>query len=136
MKYLIDTSVVSHLVRGDAALELRLASLPPTDRIYTSVIVEGELLDGALRLSGTRQQGLVERVESRLSMFAEILPITSAVAQSYAAIKSSLTVAGRIVPDNDIWIGASGLANGMIVVHHDKHFTHISQLETQDWIAE
>ncbi len=46
----------------------------------------------------------------------------------YGKLKAELQTVGNIVPENDMWIVATALANNMTVVTQDKHFGHIPGL--------
>mgnify|MGYP002851843719 CR=1 FL=1 len=45
----------------------------------------------------------------------------------YGAAKSARS-AGNVMPENDMWIAATAIANDMAVITQDKHFEHIPGL--------
>ena len=57
-----------------------------------------------------------------------MLDVTQKVADKYGIIKANLQKHGHILPENDMWIAATALANDMTVVTQDKHFSVIEGL--------
>jgi predicted nucleic acid-binding protein len=82
------------------------------------VITVSELLHGVHRARGairTRRHAFVEHI---LSGFDPI-PITEAVARVHADVWAGLSRRGQVVGAHDLWIGATALASGFVVVTAD-----------------
>jgi tRNA(fMet)-specific endonuclease VapC len=69
-----------------------------------------------------------------MQLLAGVVPVNSAIAEAYSAIRYDLKVRGRALPDNDLWIAATAMANGCILVSHDAGFRHITGLKLEDWL--
>ena len=93
--------------------------------IHISVVVIGELLFGA-----EKSQKCEQNRRSYLAFCAPypVLNVTQKVAEEYGKLKKDLQVHGNILPENDMWIAATALANNMAVVTQDKHFEQIPGL--------
>ena len=53
----------------------------------------------------------------------------------YAEIKAELASRGQLLEDNDLFIAASAMSRGFVLVTHDKGFQRIPDLKTEDWLA-
>lgn len=134
MRYLFDTTTCSYLQRNYPSVIEKLATLPEDSIIYTSVITKGELLYGAERASKGRRASLFNSILGMLEDFAELIEITSEVAERYSKVKSELASKGNLIPDNDLWIASVALEGGYILVAHDQHFQHVDELRWEDWV--
>lgn len=121
---LIDTSAYSAFKRGhDEALDfIRSAG----DIILPAVVV-GELLAGFER--GTRR----DRNRDELDSFCaaprvRVASISSDTAERYAVIYRHLRGAGTPVPTYDLWIAASAMEHGAVVLTLDGHFSLMPQV--------
>ncbi|HMR83490.1 MAG TPA: type II toxin-antitoxin system VapC family toxin [Niabella sp.] len=122
-KILLDTTVVIELFKGNATV---LANLKGTEFVNISSIVLGELLLGAYRSSNAKKH--LAQINSFLQK-SHVLPATAEVASMYAVIKSNLLNKGRPIPENDIWIAATALQQGLTLLTTDKHFGEIENLD-------
>jgi tRNA(fMet)-specific endonuclease VapC len=112
MALLIDTSVLIDAERRRRSLS---SNLGDDDRAI-SVITVSELLHGVHRAKdGTARTRRAAFVESLLSD-VEALPITMAVARIHAEIWSALKEDGELIGAHDLWIAATALRYGMVVV--------------------
>lgn len=95
------------------------------DNICLPVTVCGELLFGAKNsnLSARNEKRYLEFIRS-----CELLDINFLVAEIYAATRLNLKKKGNPIPENDIWIAATCLANGIPLCTFDKHFKGIKEL--------
>ena len=75
----------------------------------------------------------VARVES-LAHNAAILSYGMEVAREYGRLKQYLQSKGRPLPDNDIWIAAAAVSNGLTLVTRDRHFDEVPQVTTVSWL--
>ena len=134
MRYLLDTNHCSYLQRGHPRVVAKFRSLPPGTEVLTSVVTQAELLAGIyLASSARRRRELILIYEELMNEIAEILPITSAVAEHFARITSELARKGRPIPVNDLWIAALAMAHNLILVTSDTHFSVIEGLQVEDW---
>ena len=123
----IDTSAVIAQLRQDPALEAQLSTF---DRLFLPITVVGELRYGAEH-SSDPQNG--HRTIDELLPFFGILYTNDDTAAYYGRIKSSLHRKGRPIPDNDLWIAACALQNGLPLLARDEHFADVDGLQLESW---
>ena len=113
---LADTSV---FIATESGRPIRSEAVPDVMRV--SVITIGELRAGVL----SAEDAVVR--SRRLDTYAralryEAVPITTAVAESWARLRLSLRMAGRRMPVNDAWIAATAMAMRVPVVTQDDDY--------------
>jgi predicted nucleic acid-binding protein len=119
---LADTSVF-------IALEQRrgFAGVPP-ERIAVSVVTVGELRLGVLAASDgpTRARRLetLTRAEA-----LDPLPVDTAVAHAWGALRLALRDQGKRMPLNDSWIAATAIAHHLSVVAQDADYDGVPGLQ-------
>jgi tRNA(fMet)-specific endonuclease VapC len=126
-RYLLDSNIVIELLRGDQAVQARLASEPET---FVNVVVLGELYFGA------RKSQHVDRNVERIEEFAgnvSILGCEHETSRRYGALKRDLERRGHLIPENDIWIAATALQHGLTLVTRDTHFEVVEELDREQW---
>ena len=135
MIYLLDTNALSDLARKRPSFETRMSEAVGAADVPTCVVAVGEILQGIERLpAGRKRDALHNQVRTILSTIpCEPVPITAAVI--YATIKTQRQTAGRPMDANDLWIAATALALGAVLVSHDADFSDIPGLTVEDWIA-
>lgn len=128
---LLDTNAVSDLMRDDPKVKARMGSHP--DPVLTSVVVVGEIHYGLSRLPvGKKRRDLEARA---LSVFALLViePVTQLIAEAYGRLKALLESQGLTPGDNDLWIAATALTFGHLVVTRDHIFSQVPGLQAEDW---
>lgn len=130
VRYLLDTNVVSHMVRQPAStMAHRIAALSP-DSFAVSVIVTAELQYGAQR-RGSRK--LTEQLEKVLSAIPT-LPLEPPADRHYGAIRSELEQTGQSIGRNDLLIAAHARALGAtLITRNVREFSLVPGLQVQDW---
>ncbi len=130
LRYMLDTNVVSELVRlpdGEAAR--RAASLEPRT-IAVSIIVAAELRYGAARRKSAR---LTRQLETVLAALVT-LPLAPPADAHYAAIRSELERVGRTIGHNDLLIAAHARALDLtLVTRNVREFERVPGLVVEDW---
>lgn len=129
--FLLDTNVISDLVRNpQGAAARRLAEVGDRD-VATSVIVAGELRYGCRRKGSPR---LTERVEAVLAAIP-VLPLTPEASVHYGDIRRDLEARGLPIGQNDLWIAAQALAAAVILVSDNAgEFERVAGLTVQNWL--
>ena len=133
--YLLDTNVLSHLVRRHPPVHL-------TDRLrqqdasvlFTSCVCVMELRSGAIR----RDDGgaLWSRIEREILSQVAILDVRTEDAIVAGDVLAHLWRRGRLIDVEDILIGATALARELTVVTNNvDHFQRIPRLRVEDWTA-
>src|SRR4051794_417169 len=107
MIFLLDTNVISDLMREHQTVVAHLSKSSASDRVVTCSIVRGEILHGLARLpDGKRKETLAAKAAA---LFA-VIPcesITMSAADLYARIKLTQQQLGLSLDENDLWIAAT-----------------------------
>ena len=127
MRYLIDTPVISELVKPDPEPKVaRWAGSLDAERVYTSVVTFGELAKGIEKLTdGRRKRELLRWVESDLKAWfgPRVLAVDLEVAERWGLLLARAQAAGRSLPAVDALIAATALAHGLVLVtRNTRHF--------------
>lgn len=130
MRYMLDTNIVSELIRnpaGRAAQRARAAE----DSVCVSVIVAAELRYGCARKGSPR---LTRRVEAFLAE-VPVLPFDVPSDTAYGDIRAALEAAGRPIGSNDLLIAAHAcaLAATMVTANVDE-FSRVAGLHVENWL--
>ena len=131
MRYLLDTNVVSDLIRnpqGRVAGHIRRVG---EAQVCTSIIVAAELRYGATKRGSPRLTTQLEAVLGAL----EVLPFEAPADAVYGLIRSRLGQAGRPIGGNDLLIAAQAIALGnTIVTDNEGEFARIDGLPCENWL--
>jgi len=131
MRYLLDTNIVSDLVRnphGNVAQHIRKVG---EAQVCTSIIVAAELRYGATKKGSPRLSVQLEAVLGAL----EVLPFEVPADAAYGLLRTRLEKAGRPIGANDLLIAAQALTLGYtIVTDNEKEFAHVEDLRRENWL--
>lgn len=131
-RYLLDTNILSDLVRNPAGRVTERIAEVGEQTVCTSVIVAAELHFGALKKGSERLSHQVDKVLSAL----DTLPLEPACVPHYAEIRLALEQCGQPIGANDLLIAAHARACGLILVTHNcREFDRVPEMHTQDWLA-
>lgn len=127
MKLIIDTNAYAKCELGD---EKAIECLSNAREWYIPSIVFGELYFGFKH--GTRFISNMHRLEKFIEKYdVSVLPIDKDAALCYGEIYAYLRKHGKPIPTNDIWIAASCMSLGGVLLTSDKHFDAVPQIRTQ-----
>jgi tRNA(fMet)-specific endonuclease VapC len=129
MRYLLDTNIVSDLVRnpqGKVAQQIRKVG---EAQVCTSIIVAAELRYGAAKKGSPRLSAQLEAVLGAL----EVLPFEASADAAYGFLRTQLEQTGRPIGGNDLLIAAQALTLGYAVVtDNEKEFAHVEELRREN----
>jgi tRNA(fMet)-specific endonuclease VapC len=130
-RYLLDTNIVSDVIRHPQGLIAKHIARVGEARVFTSIIVAAELRYGAVRRRSARLSVQVEAVLGAI----EILPLDVPADMTYGTIRAELERQGRPIGGNDLLIAAQALSQGAIIVT-DNHgeFSRIAGLHVENWL--
>lgn len=129
MRYMLDTNVVSQLIRKHPAVVSRVTTAPMA-ALCISAVTEGELLFGlAKRPAATQLHAAVSEFLKRV----EVLPWDSSAAESYGALRASMEAHGKPLAPLDMLIGAHAASVSAILVTNDRAFQQLGDLRVEDW---
>ncbi|HEY6181734.1 MAG TPA: type II toxin-antitoxin system VapC family toxin [Terriglobales bacterium] len=131
MRYLLDTNIVSDLVRnpqGKVAQHIRKVG---EARVCTSIIVAAELRYGATKKNSPK---LAAQLEAVLGAF-EVLSLEAPADVTYGLLRTRLEQAGKPIGGNDLLIAAQALTLGYtIVTNNENEFARAEGLIYQNWL--
>ena len=131
-RYLLDTNILSDLVRNPQGKAAKRIAKVGEDNVCTSIIVAAELRYGCAR-SGSRR--LIEAVEELLSEI-DILPFDVPADAMYGMIRSALEASGTPIGGNDLLIAAHAQAiAATIVTANEGEFKRVRGLKVENWLA-
>jgi tRNA(fMet)-specific endonuclease VapC len=131
MGFLLDTNILSDLVRHPhGRITDRIAEVGER-QICTSIIVAAELRYGAAKKASTR---LTTQLEAVLGA-VEVLALESPVGIIYGEARARLERAGHSIGANDLLIAAHALALGhTMVTDNEREFSRITDLRIENWL--
>lgn len=131
--YLLDTNIVSAWARrSHPALMTRMLAVAPAD-LAISVLVEHELRYGFARNPTVRSWPLIEQLLALIPS----LPLTRAIANRAAELRSDLAAAGTPIGPYDLLIAATALEHGAtLVTHNVGEFSRVPGLVIEDWLSD
>lgn len=131
LRFLLDTNIVSDLVRQpQGRVAAKLAEVGE-DAIATSIIVAAELRYGAGKKASPR---LTRQLEAVLGAI-EILPLEAPADARYGELRAALERAGTPIGANDLLIAAHALALDMVLVTDNmREFERVVGLRVENWL--
>ena len=131
MRYLLDTNIVSDLVRNPQGKTAKQLLKVGENKVCTSIIVAAELRYSAEKKQSPRLSSQLDAILVAL----EILPFEKPSDVSYGFIRAQLERAGKPVGGNDLLIAAQALALGYTVVtDNEKEFSRVKHLHVENWL--
>lgn len=130
-RYLLDTNVLSNLIRDPRGpVAARLAEVNEAN-VFTSIVVACELRYGARKRNAA---ALTQRVEQLLAS-VEIASLEPDVDRAYADIRHALEATGQPIGANDLLIAAHALAQqATLVTDNVAEFERVPGLQLENWI--
>jgi predicted nucleic acid-binding protein len=126
LKIMIDTNIVSYLMRGKAEAQAYAPHLKGK-LLAISFVTVGELYYGAEKARWGMQRRLV--LESTLRNFI-VIPYDHEIAKSYARVLVDCQEIGRPISTNDAWIAACAVRHSVpLATHNAKHFEAVPGLK-------
>ena len=129
--YLLDTNIVSDLVRNPFGIVRQHVDLVGSGNIFTSVIVAAELHFGVAKKAS---QKLRRRILDAFE-FVPVWPMPIGVAEHYGSLRADLELHGQPIGGNDMWIAAHALAEDAVLVSNNiREFSRINGLKVENWM--
>ena len=130
-RYLLDTNIVSSLMRRPPETLLLRLEEAGSDAVYTSIVVAAELRFGA---SWKRSARLTQEVEGMLERL-EVVSLQVPADLIYGNVRADLARQGQIIGRNDLWIAAQALQDGSVLVTDNvKEFGRVPGLKLENWL--
>src|SRR5712691_6741564 len=131
MRFLLDTNIVSDLVRNPRGrIADRIAEIGE-ERVCTSIIVAAELRFGAAKRDSARLSAQLDAVLSALDVLAFETPADAV----YGEVRARLERTGKPIGANDLLIAAQALAlRHTVVTDNEREFSRIEELSVENWL--
>ena len=131
MQFLLDTNIVSDLVRHpQGRIASRIAEIGE-QHVCTSIIVASELRYGAAKKASLRLSAQLEAVLDAV----DVLALEAPADVIYGELRARLEKAGQPIGANDLLIAAQALALGhTIVTDNEREFSRIGDLPVENWL--
>jgi len=129
VKYLLDTNICAYFLNGQFRLREKIREIG-FDNCVVSEITIAELKYGIAKSTNKeKNKQTLETLQSKI----EILPIFPAL-DIYATEKARLKVKGKILDDFDLLIGATAIANSLVLVTRNiSDFNRLEGIIIEDW---
>lgn len=128
-RYMLDTNIVSHLLREQPAV-VRYVTSTSMAALCMSAITEGELLFGLAKRPAAQQLHVAVR---ELLRRVEVLPWDSVAAECYGAVRAAMTLQGKVIAPLDLLIATHALSINAVLVTNDRAIRQMSSLQIEDW---
>ena len=127
--YLLDTNIVSLLIRGNAAVARHVTATPMAS-LGISAITCAELHFGLAKRPDAQ---LLHTAVKQFLARVDVLPWDSRVAETYGQLRTRLESVGRPLGALDTMIAAHALYTGAVLVTNDQAFHQVNGLKIEDW---
>lgn len=129
--YLLDTNIVSDVVRNPRGIIRSRIGQVGEDMVFTSIIVAAELRFG---LERKRSQRLTAQIEAVLGTLV-VLPMGAGSDAHYGHVRADLERRGLPIGANDLFIAAHALSLGAtLVTDNVREFERIEGLVVENWL--
>jgi tRNA(fMet)-specific endonuclease VapC len=136
MRYVLDTDIVSELMKGNPRALSRLRAAGRTDAAIPQPVI-AEIAYGLERLPRSKRR---TQLEQRFDLLRSELPRcqwTDTVSERFGACKAKLERKGQRIEDFDVAIVAHALAVGATLITADRgDMLRFDDLKVEDWTAE
>ena len=112
MHYLLDTNILSDLVKLPQGVVAARIVAVGGDQVCTSLIVAAELRYGAAKRESEK---LTKQLEAILATLP-VIPIEAPTDRQYGKLRAALEIQGNLIGPNDLLIAAHALALDAVLV--------------------
>jgi tRNA(fMet)-specific endonuclease VapC len=133
MRYLLDTNIVSDLVRHPQGRVTERIRQVGERNVCTSIVVAAELRYGVEKKGSGRLAAQLDVVLGAL----DVLPLEAPVDRMYGEVRASLEERGLPIGGNDLLIASQAISLGYAVVtDNEREFARIEGLVCENWLRE
>jgi tRNA(fMet)-specific endonuclease VapC len=130
-RYLLDTNILSDLIRNPRGRAARRVAKVGETSICTSIIVAAELRYGCAKSGSSRLRKAVEDLLGEI----DVLPFEAPADAACGAIRTALEAAGTPIGGNDLLIAAHAKALGATVVTaNTQEFRRVRDVKVENWL--
>jgi tRNA(fMet)-specific endonuclease VapC len=130
--YLLDTNIISDLVRNPAGRVARKIAEVGEDAVATSIIVAAELRFGAAKKGSPALSARIDAILGALS----VLPLEPPADAAYGRLSAKLEQSGTPIGANDMLITEHSLGLGRtLVTANVAEFERVADLVVVNWLG-
>ena len=130
-RFLLDTNILSDLVRHPQGVIARRIAVEGEDTVCTSIVVASELRFGALKRGSVR---LTRQLEAILSAI-EVVPLEQPADHYYGTLRAFLERKGRTIGPNDMLIASHALSvDCAVITANQREFSRVPGLKVENWL--
>ncbi len=131
-RYMLDTNICIYIAKHrPREVRARFERLKP-GQLIMSAITYGELRYGAIK---STQQAYARAQLEELVQDIPVQELDSKAAEIYGEIRATLEKQGRLIGNNDLWIGAHALALDLtLATNNEREFKRIPGLSIENWV--
>ncbi|BBE73891.1 tRNA(fMet)-specific endonuclease VapC [Pleomorphomonas sp. SM30] len=131
MNYLLDTNIISHMIRYPTGTALARFETTDPGTAVTSIIVAAELRFGYVKAGSQRLAADVEATLTSVGVLDWTLPCD----RIYAEIRGDLHRRGALIGPMDMLIAAHALAlDATLVTDNEDEFRRVAGLKIENWV--
>lgn len=131
MRYLLDTNILSDLMRNPGGRVADRIARGGENEVCTSIIVVAELRYGIAKIGSRRFTAQLAAILGGM----EVLAFEAPADVMYANLRVGLERAGTPIGGNDLLIASHALALGLILVSaNEREFSRVSGLRIENWL--
>ncbi|WP_018044986.1 type II toxin-antitoxin system VapC family toxin [Methylobacterium sp. 88A] len=131
MRYLLDTNILSALVRAPNGLLRETIAQVGESNVYTSVVVASELRFGAAKKGSERLTRQVDAVLGAITVASLSVPVD----HTYGELRRLLEAAGTPIGANDLLIASHAICDGSVLVTDNVgEFSRVPMLDVENWL--
>jgi len=132
MRFMLDTNIISDMIRNPAGKAAGAAAREGDGALCTSIVVASELRYGCARKGSAKLLAKVEELLAELP----VLPLDVPVDSEYGALRAELEARGQPIGHNDLFIASHACALGItLVTANTGEFRRIKGLKVENWLG-
>jgi len=129
--YLLDTNIISDLMRDpDGKVAANIARVGETE-VFTSILVSAEIRFGLAKKQSLALSQQFEKILTRLP----VLELTPAADETYAELRRVLELRGEPIGATDMFIAAHAISlNYVLATANEREFSRVDGLKLENWL--
>lgn len=127
MLHMLDTNIVSHLVRQHPEVVNRYSQITP-EKMCISSVTEAELLYGVAKKQNNKLHETIMEFLKTITVCAW----DSEAAAIYGELRAAMEKKGKVMGDLDQLIAAHAISRGTTIVTNDHAFGMVQDLTVED----
>ncbi len=134
MGYLLDTNIVSYVLKNNASVNNKLQQVTREgEEVFISCITYYEVKRSLLSLNATRQLADFHQ----LCIDYDVLYLDDIeIIETACRIHADLKKKGTPIQDADVLIAATAITRGLILVSNDSDMGRVEGIELENWVDE